>query len=213
LLLVQDAVVRAWDRFADLREPEHIRAWLYRIVRSLLADHHREKTRRRGLVSITRLEAAHELLVGSDDPSPLERVITLAAAERVHRALSLIPEEFAAAVELHDLSGLRYREVVEALDIPLGTVMSRISRGRHLELSNPWRHSAFTGLMSLMQQLRAQGSIHPCPGDRACQREDDDPGPLADQGEKRTGQAPVSAQPKPNNRPPPQYRVPTPSAG
>ncbi|MDP9348118.1 MAG: sigma-70 family RNA polymerase sigma factor [Gemmatimonadota bacterium] len=130
--LVQDAVVRAWDRFADLREPEHVRSWLYRIVRSLLADHHREKTRRRGLVSITRLEAAHERLVGSDDPSPLERVITLAAAERVHRALSLIPEEFAAAVELHDLFGLRYREVAEALDIPLGTVMSRISRGRKL---------------------------------------------------------------------------------
>ena len=53
-------------------------------------------------------------------------------SEAVHRALSQIPEDFATAVELHDIDGFKYIEIAEIVGVPIGTVMSRIARGRKL---------------------------------------------------------------------------------
>ena len=52
--------------------------------------------------------------------------------EAVQAALAAIPEDFAAAVELHDIDGFKYHEIADVLGVPIGTVMSRISRGRRL---------------------------------------------------------------------------------
>ena len=52
--------------------------------------------------------------------------------EAVHRGLRAIPEDFAAAVELHDIDGFKYVEIAEIVGVPIGTVMSRIARGRKL---------------------------------------------------------------------------------
>jgi len=130
--VVQESCVRAWAGFAELRDAAAVRPWLYRILRTVLADSYEKVGRRRRLVSITRLERAHEELVGGDADALFDEVVARLSSEALHAALAELPEDFATAVELHDLDGFKYHEIADVLGIPLGTVMSRISRGRRL---------------------------------------------------------------------------------
>lgn len=129
---VQEAFVRAWLGFGELRDETKARPWLYRILRTVLSDASEKNGRRRQIVSLTRLEAAHEELVGGDRDAVFSEVVARLSSEAVHQALANIPEDFAVAVELHDIDGFRYHEIAEIVGIPIGTVMSRISRGRKL---------------------------------------------------------------------------------
>ena len=129
---VQDACMRAWSAFDELRDDAKVRAWLYRILRTVLSDSLKKEGRRRGLVSITRLEDAHESVVGGDPDFAFTEVVNRIDREVLHAALATIPEDFAVAVELHDIDGFKYQEIAEITAVPIGTVMSRISRGRRL---------------------------------------------------------------------------------
>lgn len=129
---VQEACVRAWLAFDDLRDALRVRAWLYRILRTVLSEAQERVARRRQLVSITRLESAHEELVGSDRDVLFDQVAARLSGEAVRSALAQLPEDFAVAVELHDIDGFKYQEIAEIVGVPIGTVMSRISRGRRL---------------------------------------------------------------------------------
>jgi RNA polymerase sigma-70 factor, ECF subfamily len=129
---VQDTCIKAWISFGDLRDADKARPWLYRILRSVLSDVSEKSERRRQLVDITRLEQAHEELVGGDTDVVFSEVAARLDSEMLGRALSMIPEDFATAVELHDIDGFKYHEIAEIAGIPIGTVMSRISRGRRL---------------------------------------------------------------------------------
>jgi RNA polymerase sigma-70 factor (ECF subfamily) len=129
---VQDACVRAWVGFDDLRDSARVRAWLYRILRTVLSETGERSTRRRQLVSITRLEEAHAELVGTDRDIVFDEVAARLSVDEVHAALEQVPDDFATAVELHDIDGFKYHEIAEILNVPIGTVMSRISRGRRL---------------------------------------------------------------------------------
>ena len=129
---VQDTCVKAWLSFQDLRDADKARPWLYRILRSVLSDANEKSDRRRQLVDITRLEQAHEELIGGDTDVVFSEVALRLDSEMITKALELIPEDFATAVELHDIDGFKYHEIAEIAGIPIGTVMSRISRGRRL---------------------------------------------------------------------------------
>jgi RNA polymerase sigma-70 factor (ECF subfamily) len=129
---VQDACVRAWLAFDDLRDTSRVRAWLYRILRTVLIEAGERSTRRRQLVSITRLEEAHAELIGTDRDAVFDEVAARLSVDEVHAALDRLPDDFATAVELHDIDGFKYHEIAEILNVPIGTVMSRISRGRRL---------------------------------------------------------------------------------
>jgi RNA polymerase sigma-70 factor, ECF subfamily len=130
--VVQEACVRAWQSLGELRDAVRVRPWLYRILRTVLVDAYEKAGRRRRLVSFTRLEDAHEELVGGDVDALFDEVAGRLTSEAVHAALAELPEDFAAPLELHDIHGFKYHEIAEILGIPLGTVMSRISRGRRL---------------------------------------------------------------------------------
>jgi RNA polymerase sigma-70 factor (ECF subfamily) len=129
---VQEACGRAWLGLDELRDPTRVRAWLYRILRSVLSENEERNARRRQLVSITRLEEEHDELVASDDDMVFEEVAARLTGEEVRAALSRVPDEFAAVVELHDIDGFKYQEIAEIVGVPIGTVMSRISRGRRM---------------------------------------------------------------------------------
>lgn len=129
---VQEAFVRAWLGFGELRDETKARPWLYRILRAVLSDASEKSGRRRQIVSLTRLETAHEELVGGDRDAVFAEVVARLSSEAVHEALASIPEDFAVAVELHDIDGFRYHEIADIVGVPIGTVMSRISRGRKL---------------------------------------------------------------------------------
>lgn len=129
---VQDACIRAWTAFGELRDETKVRAWLYRILRGVLSDAGEKSARRRGLVSMTRLDDAHEEPTSGDDDGVFLETVSRIRGEQLHSALALIPQDFATAVELHDIDGFKYHEIAEIVGVPLGTVMSRISRGRRL---------------------------------------------------------------------------------
>ena len=129
--VVQEACTRAWASFEDLRDHGLALPWLYRILRSALSDFHSKHSRREQLAPTLTLESAAEI---ADDQAggPLEGLIASASTERIYELLRMLPEEFALAIELHDLEGLRYADIAESIGVPLGTVMSRIYRGRKL---------------------------------------------------------------------------------
>jgi RNA polymerase sigma-70 factor (ECF subfamily) len=129
---VQDACIKAWLGFGDLRDEALVRPWLYRILRSVLSDAFEKTGRRRQLVSISRLEDTHEELVATEADFVFSEVAARLDGEALRAGLASIPEDFAAAVELHDIDGFKYAEIAEIVGAPIGTVMSRISRGRRL---------------------------------------------------------------------------------
>lgn len=129
---VQDACIRAWTSFGDLRDDTKTRAWLYRILRSVLSDDSEKRARRASLVSITRLDDVHEELMASAHDDVFADVVSRIDSEQLYEALALIPKDYAIAVELHDIDGFKYHEIADIVDVPQGTVMSRIARGRRL---------------------------------------------------------------------------------
>ena len=129
---VQEACARAWMGFGDLRDDTKARPWIYRILRTVLSETHERSGRRQRLVFITRLEDAHGDLVGGDPDLVFTEVVARLDREAIHRALAEIPDDFATAVELHDIDGFKYAEIADITGVPIGTVMSRIARGRKL---------------------------------------------------------------------------------
>ena len=145
--IVQDAMVRAFRAFAQFRGGSP-RAWLLAIVRNC------SRTAQAGTGGAMSLvihesglseEAAAELAGHPDpNPSPEEEVFRNAEIGRVRLAIEAIPEPFREAVVLRDLEDLSYAEIAEVTGVPIGTVMSRLSRGRAM-LANELLPASKTG--------------------------------------------------------------------
>ena len=126
--MVQESYLRAFRFFASFHEGANCRAWLLRIVRNtcytaLSARKPREK------------EVPIELEVDElEDPSPLPPVnlAKKATVEAVREAIDALPVDFRETVVLRELEGLSYKEISDVSGVPLGTVMSRLARGRRL---------------------------------------------------------------------------------
>jgi RNA polymerase sigma factor (sigma-70 family) len=131
--VVQDAVLRAFRAFAQFRGGSP-RAWLLAIVRNC------SRTALSGAGGIAphiihesslNDEAAVQLSQHPDPrPTPEEQVFRRAEIERLRAAIEAMPEPFREAVVLRDLEDLSYAEIAEVTGVPVGTVMSRLSRGR-----------------------------------------------------------------------------------
>ena len=120
--LVQETFLRAYRAFEGYTPDTNIRAWLYTILYRVRADHYRRIGRS---VQTVELEG--------DGPGTAPPQDTLARGqEDVARALAELPECFRAAVVLRDIQEFSYDEIATILDVPIGTVMSRIHRGRAL---------------------------------------------------------------------------------
>lgn len=131
--VVQDAMVRAFRAFAQFRGGSP-RAWLFAIVRNCCRTAQAGTAGRIALViheSALSAEAAAELASHADpSPSPEEEVFRSAEVNRLRKAIEAIPEPFREAIVLRDLEDLSYAEIAEVTGVPVGTVMSRLSRGR-----------------------------------------------------------------------------------
>ncbi|MDT0499985.1 MULTISPECIES: sigma-70 family RNA polymerase sigma factor [unclassified Halomonas] len=130
--LVQECCIAGWEKLEGLRSAAASRPWLVRILLRQIADHHRTRARRQVLLPITDLEEAHWQAIAGETPGPFEQAVAAQADDRVADLLRRLPDDFAIVVELHDLMGYRYREIAETLALPLGTVTSRLARGRRL---------------------------------------------------------------------------------
>lgn len=121
---VQDAYFRAWRHFGAFRGGD-ARGWLLTIVRNASLTLRRRRGRERAAVTI---EMAGELPGPGDGPEAA--LIRAAGAAQVRAAIERLGREFREVILLREMEGLSYAEISSALEIPIGTVMSRLARAR-----------------------------------------------------------------------------------
>ncbi len=130
--VTQEVFLKAFRAIRSFRRGSSLRTWLYRItIREALNQRRWWRRHRRRQVSIDAADPespALELEAADDDP--FDRLAAREVQELVHEALVQVPEAFRSAVILRDLEGLSYEEVAEVLEVSVGTVKSRILRGR-----------------------------------------------------------------------------------
>ena len=137
--LVQDTLVRAYRFWHRFETGTSIRAWLFTILRNTFVNsYHRSTRERKHAEHLTHqastLAEASAAGLASAPPSPEQAVASKTIAEAVHTALEQDPEDFRLAVLLADIEGLSYKEIAAVMQCPVGTVMSRLYRGRrHLK--------------------------------------------------------------------------------
>ena len=134
--LVQDTYLRAWRSFATFQEGTNLRAWLYRILTNSFINKYRAKQRRPDEAGMDNIEDLYLYKRLSTLESSLasrsaeDTMLELFTDDEVKQALEDLPENFRLPVLLADVEGFAYKEIAEMLDIPVGTVMSRLHRGR-----------------------------------------------------------------------------------
>jgi RNA polymerase sigma-70 factor (ECF subfamily) len=133
--LVQDTYLKAFNSFHQFEEGTNLRAWLYRVLTTTFINTYRKDQRRPQLAS-GELED-WQLAEAQSHTSDLGKSAEVEALENlpdsdIKRALQEIPEEFRIAVYLADVEGFSYKEIADIVEVPAGTVMSRLHRGRKL---------------------------------------------------------------------------------
>ena len=126
--LVQEAVMRAWAFWDRFQSGTNARAWMHRILMNTFINGYRRKKREREMLAEVRL---------AEQRKPWWRHDSLGAqrdgmSDEVEAALASLPDEFRAVVLLVDYDELSYKEVADVLACPIGTVMSRLHRGRRI---------------------------------------------------------------------------------
>jgi RNA polymerase sigma-70 factor (ECF subfamily) len=134
--LVQETYLRGYRGFEGFTEGTNLRAWLFRILTNAYINTYRARQRRpqesdladvEDLYLYRRLHSLDAVLANRSAEDTLMEMLT---DDEVKQALEALPENFRLPVLLADVEGFAYKEIAEMLDIPIGTVMSRLHRGR-----------------------------------------------------------------------------------
>jgi RNA polymerase sigma-70 factor (ECF subfamily) len=134
--LVQETYLKAYRAFASFQEGTNLKAWLYRILTNTYINAYRAKKRRPEQADVDDVEDLYlyRRLGGLEGAtagrSAEDELLDHLTEGEVKEALEELPEQFRMAVLLADVEGFSYKEIAEILDIPIGTVMSRLHRGR-----------------------------------------------------------------------------------
>jgi RNA polymerase sigma-70 factor, ECF subfamily len=149
--LVQETYLRAYRGFSGFEEGTNLRAWMYRILTNTFINSYRKKQREPVTVQEDDLDEWYlfdRLGESGVEPSAEAEVIRSMPDEDVQKALEALPEGFRLAVLLADVEGFSYKEIADILDIPIGTVMSRLHRGRRALEKALWQRTRERGLVT-----------------------------------------------------------------
>jgi len=145
--LVQEAMLKAWRSFHTFQPGTNARAWLYRILMNAHFDAHRRHLREPAVVpqddvgDVYLYTKARDGLLLSEAGNPERTVLDGVMDAEVRDSLEALPLQFRAAVLLVDVEGFSYQEAAEILGVPVGTVMSRLYRGRHALQETLWQYA------------------------------------------------------------------------
>ena len=134
--LVQETYLKAYRAFGSFKEGTNLKAWLYRILTNTFINSYRARKRRPEQTELDDVEDLYlyrrlgGLEAVSAGRSAEEEVLEHFTEGEVKAAVESLPEQFRMAVLLADVEGFSYKEIADILDIPIGTVMSRLHRGR-----------------------------------------------------------------------------------
>ncbi len=135
--LVQDALLRAYRFWDTFEKDSNCKAWLLRILTNTFINEYQRKKRSREVLDAAQAEqettdgVLHHA-AAQQQKSPEGLLLERSVSDDVQRALDALPDEFRTAVVLCDIEGLSYKEIAEIMECPVGTVMSRLFRGRRL---------------------------------------------------------------------------------
>jgi RNA polymerase sigma-70 factor (ECF subfamily) len=149
--LIQETFLRAYRGFAGFEEGTNLRAWMYRILTNTFINIYRKKQREPVTVQEEDIEDWYlydRLGASGVEASAETEVLERLPDDDVQRALEALPEGFRMAVLLADVEGFSYREIAEILDVPIGTVMSRLHRGRKALHKALWETVRERGLVA-----------------------------------------------------------------
>jgi RNA polymerase sigma-70 factor (ECF subfamily) len=151
--LVQETYLRAYRGFGGFTEGTNLRAWLYRILTNTYINAYRAKQRRpdeRELDDVEELYLYRRLdsLGAAAGRSAEDELMDWFTEAEVKEAVESLPEQFRLAVLLADIEGFSYKEIAQILDVPIGTVMSRLHRGRKALERKLYEFATSRGLVS-----------------------------------------------------------------
>ena len=134
--LVQETYLKAYKGFAGFEQGTNLRAWMFRILTNTYINSYRSKKRRPEEIELDDVEDfyLYRRMGGLEavraSRSAEDELMDLFSDAEVQSAIDALPESYRLAILLSDVEGLSYKEIAEDLDIPIGTVMSRLHRGR-----------------------------------------------------------------------------------
>jgi RNA polymerase sigma-70 factor (ECF subfamily) len=156
--LVAESVTRAWQARASLADTRAFRAWMFRILTNTFISERRKmlaRPREERLVDeSSEREDAFSLFERLHQPfllwfaNPEQEFLDKLLGEDLDRAIAALPEHYRVVVVLADVEGLKYNEIAEALDLPIGTVRSRLARARSALQQTLWSVARDHGLQT-----------------------------------------------------------------
>jgi RNA polymerase sigma-70 factor (ECF subfamily) len=150
--LAAEAVARAWHALASLQQRERFRGWIFRILTNLYISDLRARANRFEEEVLPAEEADFSLFDRLHQPfllwwsTPETEFLDKLVRDDLERAIDALPDAFRIVVVLADVRGYSYAEIATQLAIPLGTVRSRLSRGRAMLQRALWEHASEAGL-------------------------------------------------------------------
>ncbi len=132
--LVQDTIVKAYRFFSSYEKGTNAKAWLFRILKNSYINNYRKKSKQPHQVDYDEVSQFYESIRSEQtETSDLEDLMYREMLDDdVTRALTDLPEDFRTVVMLCDVEGFTYEEIANMLDVPIGTIRSRLHRGRNL---------------------------------------------------------------------------------
>jgi RNA polymerase sigma-70 factor (ECF subfamily) len=152
--LLQETYLRAYRGFGGFKEGTNLKAWMYRILTNSYINTYRSKKRR---PQETELDDIEELFLYRKLGGPASLLLGRSAEDElldwvtdteVKDALEALPEQYRMTVLLADVEGFAYKEIAEILDVPIGTVMSRLHRGRKALQKELYEFAEARGIVS-----------------------------------------------------------------
>jgi len=151
--LVQETMLKAYRAYDTFQEGTNLKAWLYRILTNTYINRYRKAQRRPTETDLGEVEDLYLYRrLGSEDTAEMSRsaedqLLEGLVESDIKEAVEALPEHFRLPVLLADLEGFSYKEIAEILDIPIGTVMSRLHRGRKQLQRALWEFASRRGLV------------------------------------------------------------------
>ena len=153
--VLQESFLKAYRSYGTYKEGTNLRAWLYRIVTNTYINKYRSAQRKPDEVGADDLEDfyLYKKMGSADTPSSAQSaessVLDAFVDGEVKDAISDLDERFRLPVVLADVEGFAYKEIAEIMDVPIGTVMSRLHRGRKQLQSRLWEVARDRGIVGV----------------------------------------------------------------